>query len=146
MDNIEQLMKFLPKEYIADCRDCGTVKRLREFRSVKDLMKVNLVYLYKGLSLVETVTYASVSGIAEISDTAFMKRFRNSKEWFERISEQLQIPERSGYDKPEDFNEYRVIAVDASDIVQKGKAHNEFHLHYAYDIFKMSTAECKCIA
>ena len=42
------------------------------------------------------------------------------------------------YKKPEELEPYRVIAVDASDIIQKGAVKKTWHLHYGVDLFSLT--------
>jgi hypothetical protein len=143
MKNIEELLKYMPKEYEKEAKNSGAMQRAREIKSAKELLLLCLVYLYKGLSLMEVSVYASVESIAEISSVNFMKRFGKCGEWFRSIALKLEFAEKVGYGKPAVFDMFRIIAVDASDIVQKGALKLEYHLHYAYDIFNMRTVEYK---
>ena len=72
-----------------------------------------------------------------------MKRFAKCGERFKNIAQNIEYPEAVGYKKPSVFDHFKIIAVDASDIIQRGKLKLEYHLHYAYDIFKMCTVEYK---
>jgi len=143
MKNIEELIKYLPEEYESQAKSSGAIQRVREIKNAKDLMLLCLLYLYKGLSLLEVSVYASLEKIAEISNVNFMKRFAKCGEWFRIIALKLEFAEKVGYRKPSLFDVYRIIAVDASDIIQKGALKVEYHLHYAYDIFNMRTVEYK---
>jgi hypothetical protein len=143
MNNVEELLRHLPNDYETAAKTFGAIKRIREIKSAKDLMLLCLTYLFKGLTLVEVSVYATAESIADISNVNFMKRFAKCGEWFRNIVQNLQYPEIVGYKKPSVFDAFRIIAVDASDIVQRGKLKLEFHLHYAYDIFKMCTIEHK---
>jgi hypothetical protein len=143
MKNIEKLMSRLPKDYEATAKTTKALVRARGIKNSRDLMLLCLIYLFKGLTLLEVSVYASVENIANISNVAFMKRFAKCRDWFRHIATNLHISERLGYAKPSIFDTFRIIAVDASDIVQRGKLKLEFHLHYAYDIFNMRTVEYK---
>ena len=47
------------------------------------------------------------------------------------------------YKKPEEFEPYRVIAVDTSDIVQKGAVKKTWRLHYGIDLFSLTSNQFK---
>ena len=143
MSNVKELLKHMPDKYESMAKSNGAMKRSREIKSASDLMLLCLTYLFKGLTLVEVSIYAAVENIGNISNVNFMKRFAKCREWFKYITQSLQYPETIGYNKPAAFNGFRIIAVDASDIVQRGALKLEFHLHYAYDIFKMCTVGYK---
>lgn len=142
-NNIEELLNYIPDDYEAMAKSSGAMQRAREIKSAKDLMLLCLTYLFKGLTLEEVAVFAGVKSIATISNVNFMKRFAKCRNWFKNIAANLQFPEEIGYNKPSVFEAFRIIAVDASDIVQRGKLKLEFHLHYAYDIFNMCTVEYK---
>ena len=136
MKNIEEMLKYVPEGYERTAKSSGAIQRAREIKSAKDLLLLCLVYLYKGLSLLEVSVYAMAENIAEISNVNFMKRFAKCGEWFREIALSLDFAEKVGYSKAKIFESFRIIAVDASDIIQKGALKLEYHLHYAYDIFK----------
>lgn len=146
MNNISELLKYLPSKYETVAKSSGAMQRAREIKSAKDMLLLCLVYLYKGLSLVEVSVYAAVENIAEISSVNFMKRFAKCRAWFREIALSLDFAEKTGYKKPSVYDAFRIIAVDASDIIQKGALKLEYHLHYAYDIFNMRTVEYKFTA
>ncbi|MDR1580822.1 MAG: transposase [Synergistaceae bacterium] len=77
--------------------------------------------------------------IGEFSDVAFMKKFGKCADWFRWISEQLAHKIVTDYSKPQYLEDYRVIALDASDVVEKGRSGQTFRLHYGLDIFKMTS-------
>ena len=143
MNNIAELLKYLLYNYEQAAKSSGAMKRVREIKSASDLMLLCLLYLYKGLSLVEVCVYAAVENIAEISNVNFMKRFARCGAWFREIALNLDFAEKTGYKKPSLFEAFRILAVDASDIIAKGALKLEYHLHYAYDIFNMRTVEYK---
>ena len=47
------------------------------------------------------------------------------------------------YPVPEKLKDYTVLAIDASDVQQKGAVRNLFHLHYAANLFTLSSEEFK---
>ena len=143
MSNIKELLKHMPDEYESMAKSSGAMKRSREIKTASDLMLLCLTYLFKGLTLVEVSIYAAAENIGNISNVNFMKRFAKCREWFKNVTTNLQYPEIMGYKKPSVFDAFRIIAVDASDIVQRGALKLEFHLHYAYDIFRMCTVGYK---
>lgn len=139
MGNVKELLNYLPSDYETTAKTFGALRRAREIKNARDLMLLCLTYLFKGLTLVEASIYATTENIGNISNVNFMKRFAKCRDWIRNVAQSLNYPEIAGYVKPALFDAYRIIAVDASDIVQRGKLKLEFHLHYAYDIFKMCT-------
>ena len=75
--------------------------------------------------------------IGEISDVAFMKRFKNCNEWFKWIIDKTVSQGLIEYNLPKTLDKYRVLVLDASDVKEKGRSGRIFRLHFALDIKKM---------
>jgi len=132
-------MEFLPEGYEGKCKETKTIQRSREIKNAKDLMKLCLIYLSQNCSLIEISELAKALGIAEISDVAFMKKFAKCGEWFKWILKHLEVEEITSYEKPVTLEEYQVVAVDASSVVEKGATKRRFKLHYGIDLFALSS-------
>jgi hypothetical protein len=96
-----------------------------------------MFHLLNGCSLLEVSAIAELGGIAELSDVAFMKRFEGCAAWFEHINAEMANGAVCNYELPAWLVGHRVIAIDASDVVEKGRSGRTYRLHYAMDIFKM---------
>src|SRR5919199_921928 len=62
----------------ATARACGALVRRRAIRSAEMLLRLALAYGPGGLSLRMAAAWAGISGLAELSDTAVMKRLRRA--------------------------------------------------------------------
>jgi hypothetical protein len=92
---------------------------------------------------VEISEIARLAKLGNVSDVAFMKRFENCNNWFKSILSNLVTDGAVQYQKPEWLKDYRVIAIDASDVTEKGRSGRLYHLHFALDIFKMESIQYK---
>jgi hypothetical protein len=72
-----------------------------------------------------------------------MKKFALCGEWFEWITSQLVTKKLAHYAKPAYLSAYRPVAVDASDVVEKGRSGEIYRLHYAIDIFSLRSCAYK---
>ena len=144
-DNIRLLMKYLPEGYEAASKATGAMRRTgRVIDSPSDLMWLLLTHLSQGQTLVNMSALSKASGIGQISDVAFMKRLMNCGEWFKWILQQLSPMSVADYLKPKGLDGYRVLAVDASDVNSGvAKFSKSWHLHFALDIFTMTSHEFK---
>lgn len=131
------LIRELPEGYEKACFETGAIGRLRGIKTPGELMLLNMIHLINGCSLVEVSEIARLGKFGELSDVAFMKRFKNSNEWFKWIISRLQNEGYISYDKPKYFEKYRIVAVDASDVKEKGRSQRIFRLHFAMDISKL---------
>lgn len=134
---IATLMREMPDGYENACYETGAIVRKRDVKNPDDLMMLNLFHLMTGCSLVEISAIASMAQIGEISDVAFMKRFKNCNEWFKWIIDKTVSQGLIEYNLPKTLDKYRVLALDASDVKEKGRSGRIFRLHFALDIKKM---------
>ena len=102
------------------------------------LLRLCLFYAYD-LSLIETQNYAKTFLSINISDVGFMKRFVRCKDWIKWINQHMTKDEHQMYVKPEQLDGFRVMAMDASNIVSKGAVKQIWRLHYAVNLFSMNS-------
>lgn len=139
MTTMETLLNLLPEGWESACFETHAMERKRKIKNPHDFMQLCLTYLIENCSLMEICELAAILDIAELSDVAFMKRFAHCSSWFEwNIANLLPKPIVS-YQKPEAFSSYRILAVDGSNIMEKGAAPKEWHLHYCLDLFSLVT-------
>lgn len=137
---IQDILKQLPEGYKEACWETKAMRRKRGIQNEDILLTLCLYYVYDK-SLVDTKIYAQSFLSTEISDVGFMKRFAACKEWFKWMNQRMLEERTSIYSVPEKLNGKIVKAVDASDISTKGAVKQTWHLHYAFDLFSMSSSE-----
>ena len=144
-DNIRLLMNSLPDGYEDASRETGAMRRSgRVIREPSDLMWLVLTHLSQGLTLTNMSALSEASGLGRLSDVAFMKRLINCDSWFKWILQRLCSSSVADCLKPKGLDGYRVLAVDASDVNSGvSKFSKSWHLHYALDIFTLSSHEFK---
>lgn len=142
-NNIEQLMDLLPNGYEEQCYEKKAIERNRIIKNAKDLMKLCMIYLTQACSLMDISAYARLLGIGKLSDVAFMKRFSKCNEWFMWIINKIRPGIIISYTKPKKLEAYTIVALDASDVTEKGATKRIWRFHYAIDIFKMQSLEYK---
>ena len=59
----------------------GAIRRVREISSAGSLLRLMMAYGFCGMSLRRTAAWAAEAGVANISDTSLLDRFRNGAEW-----------------------------------------------------------------
>lgn len=136
------LLRMMPKGYEEACYATKAIVRNREIKDPNDLMMLALFHLLTGCSLIEVSEISKLAKLGDISDVAFMKRFSNCTDWFKWILTSVQEENKSiiHYELPEKLRKYRILAVDASDVAEKGKSGRIFRLHFALDIIHMHAA------
>lgn len=143
MENIARLMKELPKDYEDECFKQGAIIRRRGVSNPSDLMMLAMFHLQNGCSLMEISEVARITKLGTMSDVAFMNRFEKCNSWFQCLNEKIAGECIVDYQKPLWLANKTVIAVDASDVTEKGRSGRVYRLHYALDIFKMTRIEHK---
>ena len=146
MYSVARLIKELPESYEEECIRQNAVQRWRGVKNPADLMLLILIHLLNGTSLLEISVIAHTAKLGEMSDVAFMKRLAQCKDWFVSICASLVSRSMEDYRQPSWLSGKTVVAVDASDVVEKGRSRRTYRLHYMFDIFKMSSQQCKITA
>ena len=136
------LLRNMPKGYEEACYTTKAIVRRRDIKDPNDLMMLVLFHLLTGCSLIEVSEISKLAKLGDISDVAFMKRFGNCGEWFKWILTEIQENTNGiiQYEIPEQLKQYRILAVDASDVAEKGTSGRIFRLHFALDIARMHAA------
>lgn len=137
------LVKLLPPGYEQACFDKKAITRKRTIKNPLDLLRLILFYLSGNKSLIDVTHFALLSGIGKISDVAFMKKFIQCKEWIKWLTQNILPNPIMHYKKPGWLESYQVLAVDASDIVEKSAVKRLWHLHYAVDLFSLTCSQFK---
>ena len=136
------LINFLPKNYKTLCWEHKAMTGHRGIQNEEELLMLSMFYSY-GHSLMEVKNYAKTEFNTTISDVGFMKRFNRCNDWIKSIIIEMLGNEVIKYDVPKKLKDYKVLAVDASDVRQKGAVQRLFHLHYAVNLFTLSSESFK---
>ena len=136
------LLRMMPKGYEEACYTTKAIVRNRGIKDPNDLMMLALFHLLTGCSLIEVSEISKLAKLGDISDVAFMKRFSNCSDWFKWILTSIRKDNKQiiQYELPQRLKQYRILAVDASDVAEKGRSGRIFRLHFALDIVHMHAA------
>ena len=142
MVGVASLLRMMPEGYEEACYTTKAIVRNRGIKDPNDLMMLALFHLLTGCSLIEVSEISRIAKLGDISDVAFMKRFSNCTEWFKWILTAIQEEKKEliRYELPEKLKQYRILAVDASDVKEKGRSSRTYRLHFALDIMQMHAA------
>lgn len=142
MIGVASLLRMMPMGYEEACYSTKAIVRNRGIKDPNDLMMLALFHLLTGCSLVEVSEISKLAKLGDISDVAFMKRFNNCTEWFKWVLTAIQEKNQqvTSYVLPERLQKYRILAVDASDVTEKGRSRRIYRLHFGLDIIHMHAA------
>src|SRR5918997_2190714 len=116
----------------ATARASGALVRRRAIRSAEMLLRLALAYGPGGLSLRSAATWAGVHGLADLSDTAVMKRLRKAADWLGEIAGALLRRAAAAPPTPGPLPGRRLRIADGSMITGPG-GKPKWRLHATYD-------------
>lgn len=121
---------LLPAGWREQAKALGALRRARQIRDAGTLLRVLLIHLADGCSLVETAVRAAELELCELSDVAVLKRLRASGEWLNWLCRGLWASRGrrlAGLDR-------RVRAVDSTMVVETGETGAQWRVHYALNL------------
>jgi hypothetical protein len=116
----------------ATARASGALVRRRAIRSAEMLLRLALAYGPGGLSLRAAAAWAGASGLADLSDTAVMKRLRQAAPWLGEVAGALLRRAAAAPPTPGPLPGRRLRIADGSMIVAPG-GKRKWRLHATYD-------------
>jgi hypothetical protein len=140
-NRFEQLLTLLPEGWEAKARELKAFQRARGIQSPEDLLKTILLYLTEGKSFRGTSAVTRLSGEAEMSDVALLKRMRNSAAWLQWLCEHLYRRAGLTVKKPKWLKKKNVTLVDGTEDVKCGVRRQCYKLHYSLDLFTLAANE-----
>lgn len=134
-DEWNVIQRILPPGWAEQARATGAFRRARYLKTPAELLRVLLLRAVSDVGLRGTVEQARVSGIAEMSDVALLKRLRTSRGWLRWIAAGLSARLRSGPLPPKGM---RVRAVDSTVVSKPASKGTDWRVHYTLDLVSMA--------
>lgn len=132
----EMMSKQIPVDIDALARETKVQQRKREVKSPLDLLRLVLAYSICDWSLRLVGAWATVVGLASLSDVAVRKQLRKTQLWLGRIlGAWLQERGTNLAGRP-----VMLRLVDASNISQPGSQGTDWRLHAKFDLATFSLA------
>jgi hypothetical protein len=94
-------------------------------------LRLILMHVAGGLSLAQTAVRARELGLAQISGIALFKRLRNAGAWLQDLCQYLLHEQQRRLGECAWPGEYRVRAIDATDIQEPGSTGTSLRVHYS---------------
>ncbi len=139
------LVSFLPDNWQDLATETGALKGLRKNKSAENLLRVLLLHLGCGHSLLETAVRARQEGLAELSSVALWNRLRKSQAWLRSLC--LELFRERGLELSETGG-LQVRALDATTVKEPGKTGALWRVHYsvrlpslACDFFRLTATK-----
>jgi len=125
------LVSFFPENWVELASETDALKGLRKDKAAENYMRTLLIHLACGYSMRETVSRAKLARLADITDVAFLKRLRKSKDWLHSMCVALFEEQGVSMDSSSDF---QVRLFDATTIKEPGKTGSLWRVHYSVRI------------
>lgn len=132
-DDWQVVTRLLPAEWDTRAREFGALRRARGIADAETLLRVLLIHLAGGCSLIETALRAREVGLCAISPVAVFKRLRASEQWLRWLAEQFWREQSGGCAVPG----RRPRAVDATVVSEGGRTGSQWRVHYAIDLVNL---------
>ena len=139
------LVSFLPANWQDLAAETGALKGLRKNKSAENLLRVLLLHLGCGHSLLEAAVRARQEGLAELSSVALWNRLRKSQPWLRALC--LELFRERGVVLSQ-AGGLQVRALDTMTVKEQGKTGSLWRVHYsvrlpslACDFFRLTETQ-----
>lgn len=127
----EILREWLPEDLDARARQHQFFQRERGLTDGERWLRLILMHVAGGLSLEQTAVRARELGLAQISGVALFKRLRKAEGWLQDLCQHLLAEQQRRLGRSVWPSEYRVRAIDATDIQEPGSTGTDWRVHYS---------------
>ena len=127
----EILREWLPEDLDARARQHQFFQRQRGLTDGERWLRLILMHVAGGLSLEQTAVRARELGLARISGVALFKRLRKAEGWLQDLCQHLLAEQQRRLGRSVWPSEYRVRAIDATDIQEPGSTGTAWRVHYS---------------
>ena len=131
-DRWSELVTLLPRDINETALQMEAIKRRRQIRDGRALLRLALAYAFACGSLRETAAWAAANRLAYMSDVAVLKRLRAASAWLSFVLMQM-LSERTKMVAPR-LGSLRVRVVDATSISRRGSAGTDWRIHLGFDL------------
>jgi len=131
-DSWEDVLALLPEGYEEAAFELEALQRRRQIQSAGDLLRLAMAYSVCDLSLRLTAGWASLQGLAELSDVAVLKRLRAASDWLGW----LVVRSLSEGDGVKGAPRHGVRILDASVVSEPGARGTNWRVHLGLDLVR----------
>ena len=130
----QYVINKLPSTLEESAKEYGVLIRIREIKNALDLIKMMFIYAISNTSQKLLAVFASVLGIAKISDQAWHKKIAKSGPWLAHVlNKTLPLTKLAAKDK-DGFENRHIKLVDGSCVKQAGTNGEVIRIHMCYDL------------
>ena len=138
----ELVAKRLPSDLEIKAIELGAWSRQREVRSIGDLLRALLVLAALGFSFQRLAMWATLKGVAHMSECAWRKRMQRSAVWIAwLLCELLSVQSTPSWLEANKLRGRRILLIDATRLRTPGGTGDDVRLHWSYDLLSGKTQE-----
>lgn len=127
----EIIRSWLPENLDERARQHRFFRRARGMKDGERWLRLILMHVAGGLSLGQTAMRARELGLAEVSGVALFKRLRQAEKWLQDLCQHLLAEQQKLLGQSEWPGQYRVRAIDATDVQEPGSTGTALRIHYS---------------
>lgn len=133
LDDWALIERLLPTGWQQQARLLGALHRSRGIADASTLLRVLLVHVADGSSLVETAARAAQLGWCQVSPVALFKRLQSAERWLGWMAQGLWSIRRGAPGLPV----RRVRVADATMVTESGRTGSKYRVHYAINLVNL---------
>jgi hypothetical protein len=138
----ELVVSRLPADLEIKAIELKAWSRQREVRSIRDLLRALLVLAALGYSFQRLAMWATLKGIAHISERAWRKRMQQSAVWIAWVlCELLSAQSSPSWLESDKQRAHRILLIDATRLSIPAGTGDDVRLHWSYDLLSGKTQE-----
>lgn len=127
----EIIREWLPEDLDARARRHQFFQRARGLTDGELWLRMILIHVAGGLSLEQTALRARELDLAQISGVALFKRLRRAEAWLRDLCQHLLREQQRRLGRCVWPSQYRVRAIDATDVQEPGSTGTAWRVHYS---------------
>ena len=127
----EIIRDWLPEDLDGRARQHRFIQRARGLMDTEVWLRLILMHVAGGLSLEQAVLRARELDLADISAVALFKRLRKAEAWLRDLCRFLLSEQEKRLGRCRWPSQYRVRAIDATDVQETGSTGSDWRIHYS---------------
>lgn len=127
----EIIRDWLPEDLNGLARQHQFFQRTRGLTDAERWLRLILMHVAGGLSLEQTALRARELHLAEVSGVALFKRLRRAESWLRDLCQHLLSEQQKRLGRCAWPSQYRVRAIDATDVLEPGSTGSDWRIHYS---------------
>jgi hypothetical protein len=128
-ENWQVVTSLFPQGWEQKAKETGAITRQRGITAPETLLRLFLLHVARGYSLLETSVRADQAGLAKISNVGLMKRLRRAPEWLRWLCTELVAENGVRMPSPSDTQTIRLV--DGTIVKEPGKTGSQWRILYS---------------